>query len=124
MQHPHAFAAAAAGAAALLLLSSTACAQTFEAGAATGVFVDEGILVDPGAVNVAAEEAFAIEELNGTLRAAVESDELEQQQLITVGPMIRTCPCTRVGPGDVVCCSLHLLRGLDTTLLTIPQPPL
>lgn len=78
-------------AAALLLLSSAACAQTFDADAAVGIEIDEANLVEPGAENVDADEASGIDPA-----APGPAVELLRQDLVTVGPFIRTCPCTRV----------------------------
>ena len=85
--HQHAVTVAAA----LLLLSGAACAQTFDADAAVGIEIDEANLVEPGAENVDAEEASGIDPA-----APGPAVELLRQDLVTVGPFIRTCPCTRV----------------------------
>lgn len=79
----------------LLALSRTACSQTFSANAAAGLEVDQLARVAPGAENVDAREVSG-----GNGRRS--GPNLKTQKLITVGPFIRTCPCTRVKTQDLV----------------------
>lgn len=73
----------------LLVVADAVCAQTFPADSAFGLDVDDMFLVDAGAENVDAEEVSGDD---GPGPVPI----LERQELVTVGPFIRTCPCTRV----------------------------
>lgn len=79
----------------LLVFTKAAFGQTFSAGAAVGLEADELAQVDPGAENVDAEE---VSGGDGRGPAA----DVQTQDLITVGPFIRTCPCTKVKTQDLV----------------------
>ena len=93
----------------LLALADTARSQlTFDAGAAVGIELDEQALVDPGAENVAAEEIFGLSidaspfGIRSSASPPAPLPDIQRQDLITVGPFVRTCPCTIVKPSDLV----------------------
>lgn len=73
----------------LLVVADAVRGQTFSATAAFGIETDEQFLVDAGAENVNAEE------VSGDVGPGPVPN-LERQDLVAVGPFIRTCPCTRV----------------------------
>lgn len=112
--HPFQTLALSAG---LLGLAGTARSQqVFSAGAAVGIELDQQALVDPGAVNVDAAEIFGVDTdpvalpIGFLARGAPapppppppELPDIQRQDLITVGPFVRTCPCTKVRPSDLV----------------------
>lgn len=89
----------------LLVLADTArCQLTFPPSATIGLPSEpnEPDLADPGVMNLAVDIGVPIRSSDPQVFGPDPPPVIQRQDLITVGPFVRICPCTNVNSADLV----------------------